>query len=209
MIQLIITLIVSSLLLPLNAPAHSGRLNSEGCHQDKRNNELHCHGKEEKSNASSRIYSREKFGSSWDDEDTDCQNTRHEFLIEKSLTPVTFKTNSNCIVSSGTWVSNFTGKLIYKASEIDIDHIVPLKWAWDRGAMKWQKIKRISFANDYKNLAISEKSLNRQKGARGITSWLPPNNKCEYIKRFVDVANAYALVIPSHSNEILRSECDN
>ncbi len=102
-----------------------------------------------------------------------------------------------------------TGEQIYSASDIDIDHIVPLKWAWDRGAMDWEKAKRITFANDFENLAISEKSLNRQKGALGITSWLPPEDKCDYIIKFLKVAKTYELTTPNQSRDIKQSECDN
>ena len=40
----------------------------------------------------------------WIDADRDFQNTRHEVLIEESLTPVTFKTDKRCRVASGNWL---------------------------------------------------------------------------------------------------------
>ena len=37
----------------------------------------------------------------WVDEDKDCQNTRHEVLIEESLAKVAFKTDRKCQVANG------------------------------------------------------------------------------------------------------------
>ncbi|MGM0953782.1 MAG: HNH endonuclease family protein [Pseudomonadota bacterium] len=59
---------------------------------------------------------------------------------------------------------------MHDASKIDIDHVVPLKWAWQHGANKWTKEKRERFANDPRNLWSVELSLNSQKGAKGLAS---------------------------------------
>ena len=58
-------------------------------------------------------------------------------------------------------VSAFTGKVIQNSSEIDIDHVVPLAWSWDRGASEWTDDKRLQFANHPVNLLPVEASLNR------------------------------------------------
>ena len=39
----------------------------------------------------------------WFDMDKDCQNTRHEVLIDESLTEVIFKDDRECQVAVGTW----------------------------------------------------------------------------------------------------------
>ncbi len=138
-------------------------------------------------------YSRSQFGSGWADTDKDCQNSRMEALIAQSVSPVKFKSNKGCRVISGRWNSPYSGKTIYKASEIDIDHVVPLKWAWDHGADQWSKKKRIEIANNPANLLSVEASLNRQKGAKGLDEWLPPKNQCQYIARFERVRKTYGL----------------
>jgi hypothetical protein len=138
-------------------------------------------------------YSRQLFGYGWADSNKDCQDSRMETLITYSLSPVRFKTKKNCMVVSGKWISPFSGKTIYTASEIDIDHIVPLKWAWDHGAKHWTKDKRIRFANDPANLLSVEARLNRQKVAKGLNAWLPPANQCQYISRFIRVYKTYNL----------------
>jgi endonuclease I len=58
-------------------------------------------------------------------------------------------------------VSAFTGNVIQNASDIDIDHVVPLAWSWDRGAREWTDEERLRFANDPVNLLPVEASLNR------------------------------------------------
>lgn len=142
---------------------------------------------------SSKAYERSAFGHGWDDASGDCQNSRAEALIATSSTTVRFATGKKCRVISGRWISPFTGKVIQNSSEIDIDHVVPLAWSWDRGASEWTDDKRLQFANDPVNLLPVEASLNRSKGARGPDEWLPPAEQCGYVARFTRVVKLYGL----------------
>lgn len=138
-------------------------------------------------------YSRDEFGRGWADEDRDCQNTRQEILISLSTAPVRFSDDRECRVTFGRWVSMYSGEVIFDASKLDIDHIVPLKWAWDHGASEWSKEKREKFSNDPINLVAVEASLNRQKGAKGLDEWLPPKNEIQYKSRFNRILKLYGL----------------
>lgn len=162
---------------------------------------------------STKKYSRSQFGSGWTDLDKDCQNSRMEALISQSVGQVQYKTSKQCKVKLGKWISTFTGNTIYKASEIDIDHVVPLSWAWKHGANSWSKNMRVKFANDPANLLSVEASLNRQKGDKGLINWLPPKNKCQYISRFIRVYKTYKLSLTSsellHYPNIKRLYCGN
>jgi hypothetical protein len=142
-------------------------------------------------------YSRSQFGNGWADIDNDCQNSRMETLISQSVGQVQFDSTRPCKVLYGKWISPFTGRTIYSASEIDIDHVVPLYWAWHRGANKWSKERRVEFANAPANLLSVEARLNRQKGAKGLDKWLPPTNQCQYISRFLRVSKIYELKLSS------------
>ncbi|WP_227499679.1 HNH endonuclease family protein [Marinobacter adhaerens] len=138
-------------------------------------------------------YSRTAFGHGWDDSDGDCQDSRAEALVQMSSTPVRFATDRRCRVVTGRWISPFSGNVIQNASEADIDHVVPLKWAWDRGANHWSDANRERFANDPVNLLPVEASLNRSKGAKGPTEWLPPSGQCSYVARFSRITKKYQL----------------
>ena len=138
-------------------------------------------------------YSRDRFGHGWADEDGDCQNTRMEILIDQSTVPVRFAGGDDCRVIYGRWISPFTGNVIHDGSKVQIDHVVPLKWAWERGAPSWPQAKREKFANDPVNLLPVEASLNASKGAQGPDQWLPPSGQCGYVARFVRVVKIYNL----------------
>lgn len=146
-------------------------------------------------------YSRSQFGHGWADTDRDCQNSRMETLIAQSVGNVQYKSNKKCRVKSGKWLSLFTGNIIYDATKIDIDHIVPLSWAWKHGAYAWSKAKRVEFANAPVNLISVEASLNRQKSDKGPINWLPPKNKCQYISRFMRVYKTYGLVLSKQESK--------
>jgi hypothetical protein len=143
----------------------------------------------------------------WLDDDKDCQNTRHEILIQTSTKPVVFKTENECNVLSGEWYDPYSGDTFTISKDLDLDHIVPLKFAHGHGADKWSRERRRQFANDYNNLLLVNASLNRQKGAKGLDEWLPPNQsyRCEYIARFNSVMAQYELsYIPSEKRIINR-----
>ncbi|MGH0003758.1 HNH endonuclease family protein [Pseudovibrio ascidiaceicola] len=142
---------------------------------------------------SGKRYNREYFGA-WIDADNDCQNTRHELLAQLSTTRPTY-TRSRCRVIHGRWLDPYTNKTFLEATDLDIDHLVPLKWGWDHGARSWSARKRQAFANDPRNLFAVQASVNREKGAQGPLNWLPPNPKfwCEYVLRFERIMALYQL----------------
>ncbi len=129
----------------------------------------------------------------WSDLDHDCLNTRHELLQERSEAEVKHKPRDHCHVIRGRWTDPYTGKVWYRASDVDIDHIIPLKWAHEHGGAHWSKTQREAFANDPRNLLIVEDDLNHQKGASAPDTWLPPKNRCWYKQKWQSLLETYQL----------------
>ncbi|WP_425557053.1 HNH endonuclease family protein [Ferrimonas gelatinilytica] len=138
-------------------------------------------------------YSRESFGG-WQDDDNDCQNLRHELLIEQSTGPVTLSSDG-CRALHGRWNDPYSGKVITDARLVDIDHVVPLRWAWQRGAANWSSARKKEFSNDTRNLLAVSSKLNRSKGSASPLEWLPPSQvyHCQYILRFLRIVHIYDL----------------
>ena len=138
-------------------------------------------------------YKRSYFGG-WADSDGDCQNTRHELLQELSTSIMSF-TNNTCRVLTGKWLDPYTGKTFRQSADVDIDHLVPLYWAWQHGAYAWNRDQRVRFANDPRNLFAVQKSVNREKSAKGPLKWLPPYIafRCSYVVRFERIVKIYDL----------------
>ena len=157
-------------------------------------------------------YDRSAFGG-WGDDDGDCQNTRHERLISRSIEPVELS-EDGCLVISGYWKDPYTGNIYTAASEMEIDHVVPLFYAWGRGAHLWEPAKQRRFANDSANLLPVGGSANRSKGAAGPLEWLPPSDDfaCEYLLRFSRITGGYSLaLLPDESADLERltsEKCD-
>ena len=133
-------------------------------------------------------YKRSSYGGGWVDEDSDCQDTRAEVLIATSLIRPVLSVSA-CKVKMGLWYDPYSDLMFEQASDLDIDHFIPLKEAHVSGAYLWDKKKRLEFANEYKttgNLLPVWNSLNRSKGAREPLEWMPPNKNyhCEYANRW-------------------------
>jgi hypothetical protein len=151
-------------------------------------------------------YSRSEW-SHWSDFDDDCQNTRHELLITSSLIEVTFTNDSNCTVATGLWIGAFTGLVFTKASDVDIDHVIPLKYAHDHGGGDWSPLLKRLFANDVENLLVVDDRENQMKVAKGLSEYMPRiEYQCEYIRRWDTLTKKYQLSLNSHDLTIINEE---
>lgn len=184
--------------------AAGGRLPKEGFSQKKPT--------EESQHPKIPSYQRSAF-EHWMDTDKDCINTRHELLAKLSTGQVHYSKN-RCSVIHGRWLDPYTGKILTESKQVDIDHLVPLKWAWDHGAYLWEPKKRAQFANDEVNLFAVTDIINRDKGASGILEWLPPDSAfhCQYIVRFIRVVKTYQLSFTEEEKnkvkELKEQKCD-
>ena len=151
-------------------------------------------------------YDRDEFRG-WADEDGDCMNTRHEFLEELSTGPVRYSANG-CRVVRGRWLDPYTDRIFTESSDLDVDHLVPLYWAWQRGAWAWSDSKKEKFGNDARNLFAVDDGTNRSKGADGPLEWLPPNADfhCQYVTRFWRIVLLYDLELNSSQKDALVSQ---
>jgi hypothetical protein len=150
-------------------------------------------------------YSREAFGG-WVDADSDCLNTRAEILVEGSLIDPSLD-ETGCRVVGGSWVDVYSGEVLTDPERIDIDHVVPLHFAWDAGASFWNEAERSAFMNDPRNLVLTSASLNRSKGDALPGEWLPPNPDlhCAFVAVFLSVLRSYNLKL-SHESKSLELE---
>lgn len=145
----------------------------------------------------------------WTDEDKDCQDTRQEVLISESIEPIILD-DRGCRVISGLWYDPFTGNTFTDPSDLDIDHLVPLKEAHLSGAHSWTVSMREQYANDVDNpdslIAVS-KSANRSKGAKDVATWLPPNEEfhCEYVRRWIAVKDDWGMVMDALESEAVKT----
>ena len=142
-------------------------------------------------------YSRDDW-KHWTDDDRDCQNTRAEVLILESIASPTFATEKQCRVTGGKWEGPYTGQAFTDASDLDIDHLVPLKNAHLSGGWQWDKARKEDYANSMaadNHLVAVEKYANRAKGARGPEEWQPPDATyhCQYAHDWTSVKAAWGL----------------
>jgi len=138
----------------------------------------------------------------WIDEDGNCLDTRQEMLQKDNL-DFNVIDIENCRIVKGKWYDEYSGQYYTNTSQLDIDHIVPLKEAWESGANKWTQKQREVFANDYDNLIIVSFSLNRQKGSKDPAKWLPPRTEyqCEYIARWKYIKERYNLLMDTEEKK--------
>ncbi|MFJ4832228.1 HNH endonuclease family protein [Streptomyces sp. NPDC088747] len=153
-------------------------------------------------------YDREKFGTAWADTDSNSCDTRDD-ILKRDLDDVKFS-DGDCKVSSGELnPDHYTGKDVTFTrgrSLVDIDHVVALSDAWQKGAKYWDESKRIALANDPLNLRAVDSSTNRSKGDGDTATWLPPNKayRCTYVAAQVAVKKKYELWVTSSEKAAMK-----
>lgn len=139
-------------------------------------------------------YSREQFGHGWST--VNGCDTRDR-MLRRDLTRRVFAAGDTCAVQRGQLNDPYTAAAITfvrgGGSDVEIDHVVALGDAWQKGAQQWSRGRRVQFANDPLNLLSVDGSANRQKGDGDAATWLPRNKafRCRYVARQVAVKRKY------------------
>ncbi|KAK3826449.1 MAG: hypothetical protein J3R72DRAFT_374505 [Linnemannia gamsii] len=131
----------------------------------------------------------------WDMISGNC-DTRGIVLIRDGTDVIT---DSSCRAISGDWLSPYDGLTTTVASDLDIDHIVPLKEAWVSGARLWTTRQREAFANDLTRpqlVAITD-NAKQSKGDQDPATWVPmlPSFVCTYVRAYIQVKHFYNLSV--------------
>lgn len=110
-----------------------------------------------------------------------------------------------CRVQSGTLHDPYTSEtIVFQRGEstsqlVQIDHVVALSDAWQKGAQQLSYENRVELSNDPLNLLAVKGASNQQKGDGDAATWLPPNKafRCQYVARQVAVKQKYSLWLTS------------
>ena len=149
----------------------------------------------------------------WVDADRDCQDARAEVLIEESRSPVSFATDNRCRVTGGEWLGPWSGETFTDASDVDIDHHVPLGHAHASGGWSWDRDRKREYANDLSNapsLQATDASVNRAKGKKPPDAWRPENRSgwCRYAADWINVKSRWQLTVTPAEIAALRDMLD-
>ena len=116
-----------------------------------------------------------------------------------------------CVVERGTLLDPYTGDEVsfvrgQNPSPVEIDHVVALSDAWQKGAQQWSSEKLLDFGNDPRNLLATSRKANQNKGNGDAATWLPPNRsfRCAYVARQVEVKAAYGLWVTKAEHDAMQ-----
>lgn len=115
-----------------------------------------------------------------------------------------------CVVVAGEFDEPYTGEHRVFAtreeiSKIQIDHVVALSDAWQKGAQYMSAETRRAIATDPLNLLAVDGPANEQKSDGDAATWLPSNKKfrCQYVARQISVKYKYGLWITEAEKEAM------
>lgn len=160
-------------------------------------------------------YSREQFGGSWT---TKMGCDTRNIILNRDLTNAIV--DEKCNVIKGVLNDPYTGKLIQftrgssTSSAVQIDHVVALSDAWQKGAQQLNFEKRVSLANDPLELLAVSGPANMQKSDGDAATWLPSNKsyRCPYVARQIAVKQKYNLWVTQAEHDVIEnilSKCPN
>ncbi|WP_345467478.1 HNH endonuclease family protein [Paeniglutamicibacter antarcticus] len=164
-------------------------------------------------------YERALFGKGWKDPDRNGCDARND-ILRRDLTNLSTRPGTQgCMITSGVLDDPFTGVRIDfvrgqgTSMAVQIDHLVPLSDAWQKGAQQLSEDQRLEFANDPLNLLAVDGPSNASKGDSDAATWLPPRKsfRCVYVARQTAVKAKYGLWMTRAEHDaignILSSQC--
>lgn len=155
-------------------------------------------------------YDREQFYKSWPIIDGCSLRQR---IIKRDLGDTAVVDSSDhCTVLSGEFDEPYTGShlIFYQKSDltkgIQIDHVVALSDAWQKGAQNLSADKRYQLATDPLNLLAVDSKTNQNKSDGDAATWLPPNKKfrCAYVARQTSVKYKYHLWVTQAEKDMIK-----
>ena len=164
----------------------------------------------------STFYSRHYlYGSGWSWQGVGKCNTRVEVLKRDSKKPTTpqeeYK-NIKCTPKlNGKWFGPYSGTWFDKSDPLDIDHVVPVRYAYTAGAWQWSYGKRKKYANymtDPNHLLPVDLSENRSKNDSTPLEYMPPNQsfRCPYLQIWINIKLRWGLFISKEEELFLKNE---
>ena len=152
-------------------------------------------------------YTRSLFGEGWR-KSGDC--TTRELILQRDLENPVIEV---CKVFSGTLNDPYTAKTIAfqrgadTSDNVQIDHIVALSDAWQKGAQNLTQVERENLANDPLELVAVDGPTNQKKSDGDAATWLPPNKsyRCQYVARQIAVKQKYRLWVTQAEKQAMRN----
>ena len=134
-----------------------------------------------------------------------------QVIIKRELGDTATLADDGCTVTAGSFMEPYTGSQMtfYQKSDfsqkIQIDHIVALSDAWQKGAQQKTKDERYALATDPLNLIAVDSAANKQKSDGDAATWLPPNKtfRCQYVARQVSVKYKYGLWVTQAEHDTI------
>lgn len=153
-------------------------------------------------------YSREMFADDWDYYNgCDVRNR----ILARDLVQYSYRSGSFCIIETGVLEDPFTGQVIgfvrgvRTSLDVQIDHVVSLSDAWQKGAQQLSSYQRFMIYNDPLNLLAVWGPANSQKSDSDAASWLPSNKsfRCSFVARQIAVKAKYQLWVTQSEHDAM------
>ncbi|MBR2543763.1 HNH endonuclease [Candidatus Saccharibacteria bacterium] len=156
-------------------------------------------------------YSREEFYDGWPN--VDGCSLRQRILKRELGYSARLE---GCNVVAGEYDEPYTGEHVVLASreevsKIQIDHVVALSDAWQKGAQYKDYETRNKIATDPLNLLAVDGAANKQKSDGDAATWLPKNKKfrCQYVARQISVKYKYSMWVTQAEKEAMARVLSN
>ena len=178
--------------------SHGGGLNAEGCHNNRKTGDYHCHRSNSNSKSPLKITPRLEKNYERDSSEPIIPYDRDLYGYESYPT--------------------YSSKGFYTGQTCDtnIDHVVSLKDAHESGASRWTITERITFSNDRLNHVPSCSRVNSSKGSSTPSDFVRKSSdgrgmeyeiktKCAYLGIYYQVKRKYQLSFSNNDPSLFAS----